>query len=264
MAIFDGKFIRGVIGDVVFRKVGNMQTMSRRVPKGTIKQTAATKKASGIFAFASSLGAHFREVLKADLKGFSDTDMHSRLTAGFCSILNRCRDPETGLFDFQENSFSELEGLDFNNLSRLMSSLGVKPMLGMKDGTISLLLPSLRQIKFPSPAISCEMTISVTLVALEEGIITQHPDRKKILIEKISASRNPYQFRFDVPAGCLCLVSMFLDFYVDYKNYIRLFNSKQFSPAAVCGAIISPGKFVQQDSRFWVEMPGLTALKIKT
>lgn len=263
MAIFDGKFIRGVVGDVVFRKVGDSQRMSRRVPKGAIKQTTATRRASNTFGLASSLGACLREVLKADLKGFVDTGMHSRLTAKLYRIFSQSLDRETKAFNFQNDSFKDLEDFGFNNRSALLDSLGVKPMVTMETGAISLLLPSLRKLRFPQHTISCEMTVSVTLIALEEGIITQHPDRKKILIEKSAANLNPYRFSFDVPPGCLCIVSMVLDFYMDYKSHIRLFNSKKFSPAAICGAIISPGKFTRQDSHFWVEMPGLKASKIK-
>ena len=56
MAIFDGKFLKGILGDFIFKVVDGVQVVSKRPVPGTMKQTVENKKASADFRKSSMPG----------------------------------------------------------------------------------------------------------------------------------------------------------------------------------------------------------------
>ena len=256
MAIINGKYLRGILGPLVFSVQDGQQKVSVKKTPGTIKQTAATKKAGRIFGLASKLGSLIRLVLQPLVKGFQDKTMHSRLAADLCLVLSSCRNPDTGMFNFAEYSFSTVEGFEFNRKSPLRKSLGITPAVNLDKKVLKVAFPEGDApigLRFPRQATHCEIKMGLLLLRLDKSLMQQWTEWRSIVVDRADNVLNGKQFSFKVPAGCLCIVSLFLRYY----QYTQLLNNKQFSPAGICGARISPGQFKAGGGHFRVNMPDL-------
>jgi len=253
MAVLTNKFFKGVLGPVVFKERKGKQQVVTKVTPGTMKQTTATKSSQHTFGMASSLGAHIREAFQYDIYGLNDGEMTPRLSGAINQSLNFCRDPESKLYYFVEDSFYTLANFDFNTASKLNHRLGLNPKATVTDGVLKIAFPDHQRpykLKFPKGSTSCIMTISVTLFRLRDGLRINIPTQQTLTIGLNDAILNGKTFLFDVPDGCLCIAGIFLKY---YTNRLMI-NNKLFSPAAICDALITPGVFVEDDNLKWVEL----------
>jgi hypothetical protein len=260
MAININNFYRGTLGPVAFKEVGGRQMMVSKVAPGVIKQTPGTKKSANTFGMASRLGGNLRHIYQHDLNGYYDGGMVSRLNAEINKSLIECRDPESRLFSFSADSFNPLADFDYNSKSLVKDSLKIKPQISIANGLLKVLFPrsgKLPALKFPAGSSDCELIVSVAFIELKEGRKVQVPDRKSLIINKKKQILSPPEFVFEVPDGCLCVVSMFLLYFNIRNNYRVVINNKKFSPAAICGAVITPGAFNENSKRFWIDMISL-------
>ena len=81
MAIFDGKFLKGILGDFIFKVVDGVQVVSKRAVPGTMKQTVETKKASANFRKSSMPGKHIRGIFHNTFGGMNETSYVFRFTS---------------------------------------------------------------------------------------------------------------------------------------------------------------------------------------
>lgn len=88
MATFDGKFIRGAVGDVIFKKQGKKQTLQGKSKKTEIDMTQATFDAAFVFGRASTLAAYIRVGVDRIVR-FYDGGMISRFTGECNQILQK-------------------------------------------------------------------------------------------------------------------------------------------------------------------------------
>ncbi|RAJ32876.1 hypothetical protein [Pedobacter cryoconitis] len=72
MAIFDGRFLKGILGDFIFKVIDGVQVVSKRPVPGTMKQSVETKKASENFRKSSMLGKHIRGIFHNTLGGMNN------------------------------------------------------------------------------------------------------------------------------------------------------------------------------------------------
>ena len=245
MGKFDGKQITGLIGNLVFKKGRNGITIVQKGPHPG-KQTQASKTTANIFAKASTLSKAIRTDLSLLFRDFYDGAMVNRLTKQNREILEQCYNKATKQYTFNEDSFSRLAGFEFNAKSPLAKSLWVEPQLTLAGNQLSLSLPAMEinaQLKFPASCNFCEITVALAFYNLEQGV---HKSRVFQLLE-INTDQPlvpAHNFTFEVPDGCLCVMGMKLG-YSSLKDNIRVIkNNKEFNPAGLCGAIITPGEFV--------------------
>jgi len=257
MAILLGGFLKGSIGNNTFRVMNNKQLVSAKIAKGQMKQTEATKKMAGVFGKASRLGKQVRETVQGSLGKKYDPAMSRRLTTDLREILSACRDSETEQYVFDEQSFSPLNGFDYNLKSPLNKSLVKKLTSQMTDGVLSIDLPASKPLDllvFPAESSACELAIEVSLFHLASGKRKYAAAIQSLKIEKGAASIDQQHFEFKVPDGCLCVVSVFLKFYSVFRDLSTIINSKTFSPAGICVAFVTPDVADMADQKNWVRM----------
>ncbi|RAJ31029.1 hypothetical protein [Pedobacter cryoconitis] len=93
MAIFDGKFLKGILGDFIFKVVDGVQVVSKRPVPGTMKQSVETKKASENFRKSSMPGKHIRGIFHSTIGGMNETSYVFRFTSALTTTLTACENP---------------------------------------------------------------------------------------------------------------------------------------------------------------------------
>lgn len=243
MATFDGKHLKGLVGNLVVRKGKNKQIV-QTVP-ASVKQTIATKKASGVFGKGSKLAGAIRQNLDIIINKNYDSEMINRFNAPVTTVLRQCYNAETEKFDFREDSFERLAGFEFNSKSLVINSLWVKPEMRFSANTLTILIPEIKipgQLKFPARANVCELGITLSQIALKEGL-QNSPQFLKVELHKEQEVIPAHEFTFEVQDGICCVAGIGLNYYSLQNNMKTELNSKTFNPAAVIGAIITPGTF---------------------
>ncbi|MET1054439.1 MAG: hypothetical protein ABWY16_03960 [Pedobacter sp.] len=82
----------------------------------------------------------------------------------------------------------------------------------------------------------------------------QKAEVQSITVEHDEKVISPHAFQYKVPAGCLCVVSIFLNYSTINEAGWKLLKDKNFSPATICGALVSPGSYKKGDNHRWTKM----------
>jgi len=241
MARLDGKFLKGIVGNATLKKWRDQQII--QIKTHSPRQTEATKKSANLFGKASSLG----KLIRQDLANVNcDGRMVNNLNFEDQKILSQCFDKETEQFIFHEQSFSNLEGFEFNAKSLLKNYLWVKPVLTITNDALLVTLPEIKipeELNFPVNANLCVLRIKVGLIALKAGY-RREMQYQDIDIELGQGIVPAQVWSFIIAQGCLCIASATLYYYKKEGNIQTAINTKQFSPSAIFGALYHPGDFV--------------------
>lgn len=244
-------FLRGVLGAYVFRVVNNEQRVSLKPLPGTVKQTEGTKRASGTFGMASSLNAKIRKIVSTQISHLKDWSFTNRLNSSLMKILNACSDPSTKLYNFEQDSFNKLQDLEYNVNVKVESLMMVRPEISIANGQLTVDIPDLsipRQLKFPGDTFQCKLSFYVSLFRLKAGFIAKIPDKQQVIITREKEFLPRQELFFEVPDGCLCVVSLFMEYSVPGNIDWEPITSKMFNPGCIFAALITPG-FYQEKKR---------------
>lgn len=246
MAIFDGKRLRGIVGNVVFKDGKDKKNTIVQQAPVVVRQSEKTKVASKVFGQGSILAGVIRRAMEIITRECYDSGMCNRFNKPVRDILNKCFDKETETYHFQEDSFESLIGFEFNLQSLVSNSLYVKPVVSVNDSQLQVSLPEIQvkqQLKFPVGANLCEIGVVVCFVALEQGV-KQDELFQSIEIGSDATVLPAHDFTFEVPEGCLCVVGLGLNYFHKQNDIKTVKTHKTFNPANICGAIITEGVLV--------------------
>jgi len=243
MGKFDGKHIRGLVGNLISRKTKDGLVLQMAPIR--VKQSKGTKKAQKVFGQGSVLAGAIRRGLRFIIHDRNDSGMVNRFNTPVRDVLKQCFDKQTEQYSFQEDSFERLTGFEFNIKSLLINSLLVKPELHFNGVVLKVSIPEIvvpKELKFPGSTNQCELVVSVTMIALHER---RYKDLDPEIMEIDSNQElSPAQeFEFEVSEGCLCVAGIGLRYFKVHNNMKAMFNSDDFNPANVCGAVVTPGMF---------------------
>ncbi len=245
MAIFDGKHLRGLIGNLVSKKGKNGKTIVQTAPE-EVRQTAASIRAATIFGNASALGLALRKELTDVNFGFNDSGMVNRLTTVNRAVFEHCFNQDTKTYTFDDNSFNNIKGFEFNIDSLLSNYFWEMPVVSQEGDILKVAIPMFNvpeQIKFPTGTNYCEIYICVCYVVLDQGL-TKGNEVHSFYVTDEKQTIEAKNFSFSAPDGCLCVVAMGLRYASRYENIQTVYNSKKFSPAAIVGQTLTPGIFI--------------------
>jgi len=265
MATRKGKFLTGILGPVMLRRLNGQQIVSARPDRSRVKKTERSKIANNTFGSASKLSKQLRMMFAPWIEGLYDCDMVNRLHSALMKCLIPSRDLDSGSYNFDEESFNHLDGLEFNKWSPGTISLYGATAATFKDGIINVRVPGTSAgapIKYPRGTTHCEVTIAVAHLNISDGLRVFTPYRETWEVKKPEMTKGSIEqedIMFTMPAlkGCLCVVSMFLKFYALDRTFKHVYNHKRFSPGFICAAKNIPGEYKPTDDFFWVEMGGL-------
>lgn len=250
MGKFNGKHLTGLVGETVSRRGKNGKTILQSKP-GKYKQTKGTRRAAGVFGQGISLACVIRKDLHFLIRDNYDGDMITRFNTPVNEVLRHCYDKETEKFTFETDSFERLTGTEFNLKSPLINSLWVSAQTVLEGNILKIQLPEIevgKQLKFPLRANVCELNIAVAVIALAPGL-HKSAMHQSIEISKDQQILPAQEFTFEIPDGCLCVTGIGLQYFSLHNQVKTAINSKTFNPAAVCGALVSPGSFVKPASQ---------------
>lgn len=260
MATVHGNFLKGVLGNLSFKVVNGKQLVSQRRAPGTTKQTEAVKNAQLTFGKSARLALRIRMFYKSLIDHSTDSGMVNRLNSRIIEILNDCCAPDTRRYTFGRDSFNKLSGFEFNIKSPLSGSLHVTPVVEVNNGKLELSLPKAGAasiLKFPTGATACRMIASLALIRLGPGLCAYSVTNQEVLFWPAAPETGNTAFHFQVPNDCLCLVTLSLKYTEVKNNEPVLVNDQSFNPVTICGAVVTPGVYLNLDNRAWMKMHNL-------
>lgn len=256
MAKFDGKFIRGAVGNTTFRKQGNKQIIQGKSKKEQINMTPATLNASYIFGRASTLALYIRIATHQIVRSYYDTGMISRFTGQCNQALQLAATDKDGVFDFSQNYFSRLNGFEFNLASPVKKHLFTQPVVNLTEQNITIDIPEIqipKELKFPTDIWHCTLAFNVSLFDLTNNQYkTQEVQSIEIEHKGQPATIPAQQFTFNAVPGALAIITVGLFYSENTFAGKAIINNKEFSPVAVLKAEFCPGEMLKQE--LWADM----------
>ena len=257
MAVQNGSFIQGRIGNLLYRIVKGRQIISQLPVKGTKKMSEKSINDCDTFGMATSLSSAMRKSISQLLGKNTDMDMVNRLNSGMSKIIKLGRDMKTLDYSFKENSFSSINGFEFNADSPLFPMLPVTVSDYKNDGIIEVNLPEAdisREIRFPDKAYECTVQVSLSCFRIWEGLAVAKADTQAVTITRAVPRTADTTLQFKVPDGCLCMVTVVLEYYKFRNGQLILINRKNLQPASILKLFLTPGRYQGKDGRKWVKM----------
>lgn len=256
MARMSGKFISGIVGPVIFKKVGNRQLVVSKHKGELISMTAATYNAAYVFGLASTLSKYIR-LGAANVLAYYDGGMVSRLTGECNGILQKATIDAGETFSFEQDYFSRLNGFEFNATSPVKRYLFAQPEVTTTDEQLLISLPELlvpRDLTFAPNAKYCTVAFEVTLIDLKsKQYLRQEVQSFEVELQQDPFSLAPQQLIFEGAPGAIYIVSLGL-FYAE-KTFAgkAVLNKQDLHPAAILRAGFCPGEATERSSN-WQKM----------
>lgn len=255
MAKFDGKYLRGITGDVTNREYRGMQIVQSNSSLTPRSQTKETKKASGIFGQASTLACSVRDNLYPFINDFYHGQMNTELNTEMLYCLRQSINEEGTAYDPKHHSFNKLDGFEFNANSPLTSHLLTDPDLSLQGNILSVNLPDVYKpgvIQFPKTAKGVYIHIGVGFHDLKNQRMTLGPVQSlKIPKGEHTGTDLSAHFDFEIEPGCLCVAVISMDFYKTTLSGELSLNSKTMNPVMILAAFMSEGEADATLSKDW-------------
>jgi hypothetical protein len=246
MAIMKGNDLTGLLGPLVIKRGKNGKKIVQ-TKAGEYKQKPASIKSATMFGFGSTIASILRHDLNGTFGSNYDPDMINRFNEPVKKVLIHCFDTEKKTFHFEPDSFARLADFEFNMKSLLLNSLWVKPLMTLKEQTLTITIPEFTipsQLKFPKDTNCCDIHISVTQLNMNQCL-------KSYALEysfKVNADQSIVPITtidFAVKNESLCVVAIGLHYSKVEMNTSTNYNTKAFNPANIIGALITPGVYVE-------------------
>ncbi|RDC56237.1 hypothetical protein DU508_11540 [Pedobacter chinensis] len=235
MAIFDGKNLKGSIGNLVFSQHGKITIVKSKPGVGGVRQTEATKKSASIFGkYISPFAKQIRMAFSSLHQGFYDGAMINRMNSAISTIVYQHIQTDNN-FSFNQNSFKRLEGFDFNLGSPLDKSLLLTPIVNYHEDGIEVSLPSFsisKNIRFPRNTTLCTLQVNVALFNMKQRSTFCYPI-ESILIERYANVFDGISLTYDFPEGNLAIIGVALLFSESKSRIQHSPNGKLFHPAGI-------------------------------
>lgn len=258
MAKFDGKFLTGVVGPVVYKKYRNMQLVTAKSTLTKKKQTENTKKAATQFGISSALAEQFRRDATGIITDFYDGTMVYRFRTDVQKALRQAFDAQSETYHFTSNSFDRLNGFEFNVDSPVMDNFFVQPEQTINGSILTIRFPEMyisKDMKFPGKASFCLLNIAVGMYDLTYGNRTMCPVQSiKIPNDSENNVLPAQELNFEIEPGCLCISMFSFQFIQKTFSGNLIINSKNFNPVAVFRAVIADGVVDQEQTKKWSYM----------
>jgi hypothetical protein len=260
MARKEGDFLKGVLGDVILRVFNGKQVMQRRIPKGSAKHTSNTKWCSETFGMAASLSGKIRHTLASRIMRAADILVSSRLNGIVYPIILQVRDRKTGICSFDTDSFQSLKRFNFNGAKPLERLMSVEPLIHLEDKQLTVAFPKMEvssAIKFPYQSERCKMSVALSLFRLADGKMLERCITQQQILLRPLAPFAANDFIFNVPNGCLYIVTLWLEYETRTNKGILLSNLPKLYSGSICEARIAPGQFIDDNQYLWTDMISL-------
>lgn len=241
MARYKGKYLIGAIGPITLRLTKKGVIGSIRVKD--VKQTEATKRSANFFGKVVS----FAGLLRANLQslGQQDSGLMNRLNKEMMAVFQQCYNKQTGVFNFSNNYFSRLNGIDLNADSALKENLWPLPSITLRENQLTVGISDLNiaeNLKFPDGATHCKLQVLPLQFDLTGGHYRKMEIRS-LLVKRNNLPLQIQDFLVEVVPGTLCVIGLGLHYYKEDSGIFVMLNKPDFSPSVLIHAGFNEGTF---------------------
>lgn len=182
-----------------------------------------------------------------------------RLNTEVLYRLHQAMNKETGSYHFTAQSFDRLNGFEFNIGSLVKRYFFARPDISIAGTQLRVIVPEMnipRDLKFPKEARGCKLNICLTMYDLTYG----HRFKASIKTIEIlydqahSVVTAPEQLDFEIEPGCLCIVSISLQYIEKTFSGDVIMNNKTFNPSAIVKALVAAGDVDLERTKNWQEI----------
>ncbi|GGH22310.1 hypothetical protein FAZ19_14155 [Sphingobacterium alkalisoli] len=239
MAYIDNGFLRGQLGDVINRKVGDKNIVQTKATQ--INQSRWSKAASSDFGRASTAGALIRRLLSSLHQHMHDGKMHNRLMVNLQRVM-KCNRQHLGKKNVVAGNPNRLVDFQFNDNSHLGDYMFFD-IATLKDNNIlTITVPSFHvrdHIKPPKKC--CYTNLRIVTVAInfekKQGYelgneeIGFEPYYKDVWMPE-----QTFSYTLDDVDTDMVLVGVNLDFFSSRGSSLTLINDEKLNPASIIAA----------------------------
>jgi len=241
--IEDG-YIRGLVGSVISRKVGDLNVLQGHARFG-VKQTEATKAAGIDFGTASRCARMIRQTFWALILDYQDSGMINRLNAQVLRAMRANRRQQPGTMRLAAGKLLRLVDFQFNAKCHLQDYLFVDiEVQYTPSGGLEVLIPAFhseRDLVWSGDMTHCGVQLRVFAFDFESRTRHAIGRGQHVIPLRTREKEVPSQhWHFDVaePAGTVIIVGLSLEFMYDMGSRFHLLNNKELHPAAILGAFV--------------------------
>lgn len=241
--IEDG-YIRGLVGSVISRRVGDLNVLQGHARFG-VKQTEATKAAGVDFGRASRCARMIRHTFWALILDYQDSGMINRLNAQVLRAMRANRRQQVGTMRLAAGKLHRLVDFQFNAKCHLQDYLFADVEVEYTpSGSLDVLIPAFhseRDLLWSGDMTHCGIQLRAFAFDFESGTRHAIGHREHVISLRTRDKDVPSQhWHFDVaePAGTVIIVGMSLEFMYNMGSRFHLLNNKELHPAAILGAFV--------------------------
>lgn len=258
MARSDGKFTRGKIGPHVYKEHRGKQVIQQLPIFTETSHTEPSKKSAKIFGMASNLAMHLRDSLHPVVTDFSDGTMVNRLNSDVVHILNQSKNTSFGGFSFHKESFSRLNGFEFNEHSLVRDIFYARPEVTANENLLKVIVPEMelpKEFIFPEQIGLCLLSFGLGMYDLTNGRLKFNPVQSTEITYNYKHRIVPEnRFEFEIEPGCLCVTVISLQFLRNTFAGKMFYNTIDYNPVAILKAFIADGTVDESRTASWYEM----------
>lgn len=240
MAIIENGYLRGQIGNLVNRKVGNKNVVQTK-PSDKIKQTKWTEAAARDFGTASSAGSLIRRAFKSLHLDMHDSGMHNRLVKHIQRVLRGYGKDQQGMLLVSRGNIQRLVDFQFNEKCHIYDYVYFDPQVSFEpNGNTSISLPSLNtQRNFFIPKNCSHVMLKIESVGFHfrqkrfETIGTHEIELP--IYSQHGKETDPQTLVFEVKDVHYdsIIVSLSIRYITKNGSYTFLLNSEDLNPAGI-------------------------------
>lgn len=243
MAIIENGYLRGQIGNVVNRKVGDKNIVQTK-PSDKTRQTRWTEAAASDFGTASSAGAIIRRAFRAVHQGIHDREMHNRLVKRMQRVLRGYGTHEQGYLSVRDGNIQRLVDFQFNKNSHIYDFVYLDPEVTFaKNGNTTIKLPKIsaqQNLNWPKGCSHIIIKIDIIGISFQKGygksFGSYEIEMQRFSSEQQAVEPQTLNFEIDDTMYNSIIVSLSTLYLDKYKNYATLLNSEKLNPAGIIAA----------------------------
>lgn len=239
MGKIENGYIKGLVGTVVTRRVGDTQVVQSKGRLRKKGQTPATKAAAMDFGTASKCARMIRYAFWELILGFHDPFMMNRLNQQVLRAMRANTTQQRGALRLADGNLTKLKGFQFNAKCPLDDHLFADIGTRLTDGNLRVMLAEFncdRDLVWPETATRCTIRTQVFGFDFSADRMVRLGNEALVFPLRTRTKRvGPTQWTFtvNVPEGTVVAVGMSIEFDREMGTRPFLLNSKACHPVAL-------------------------------
>ena len=244
MGKVENGYVRGLVGSVISRRVGDLNVLQGR-PRLRKKPTEGTKAAGMDFGTASRCARMIRQAFWTLILDYQDGGMINRLNAQVLRAMRANHSQQAGAMQLAAGKLRRLADFQFNAKCHVQDYLfaDIEITCTAPDG-LDIIIPAFdseRDLLWSGNVTHCRIRLQAFAFDFSTGTWHKVGNSEHLIPLRTREKAVPRQsWHFDVsdPAGTVIIAGMSLEFLRHMPQGFHLLNDKALHPAAILGAFV--------------------------